>query len=234
MKKIFLVEDEQNLADIIQLNLELENYAVTWVSKGSEAFAKASNLDEFDLVLLDVMLPDVSGITICKEIRKTSNIPILFLSAKGTTQDRILGLKAGGNDYLPKPFDLEELLLKVEILIDGVGGDNSQVEDSYVINNRQINFPTYDVINLTTNERIQLSKREIDLLRLFIENREKVTSRDEILSKLWDKEQYPTSRTIDNYILSFRKLFETDPKNPQHFLSIRSVGYRYTDGKKSN
>lgn len=232
MRKIFLVEDEHNLADIIKLNLELENYSVKWAARGSEAFAEIAKINDYDLVILDVMLPDVSGITLCKEIRKDSSIPILFLSAKGTTQDRIIGLKVGGNDYLPKPFDLEELLLKVRILIEGVDGESHFVEDQYVINKRQINFLTFDVIHLENNERTQLSKREIDLLKLFIENREKVISRDEILDRLWDKEQYPTSRTIDNYILSFRKLFETDPKNPQHFLSIRSVGYRYTDGQK--
>lgn len=232
MKKIFLVEDEQNLADIIKLNLELEGYAVKWVDKGSVAFSEVNKINEFDLVLLDVMLPDVSGITICKEIRKTSNIPILFISAKGTTQDRISGLKAGGNDYLPKPFDLEEMLLKVRILIDGVEGESNPVGDDYEINHREINFLTFDVVNKETNERTQLSKREIELLKLFIENKENVVSRDEILSKLWDTEQYPTARTIDNYILSFRKIFETDSKNPQHFLSIRSVGYRFTDGQK--
>lgn len=230
MKKILLVEDEQNLADIILLNLKLEDYEVEWISKGSEAFAISNHLEAFDLVILDVMLPDVSGITICKEIRKTSNIPILFLSAKGTTQDRIKGLKAGGNDYLPKPFDLEELLLKVGILVDGVEGEEHSMDEEYIINNRRINFLTFDVVNLETQQKHQLSKREIDLLRLFIANKEKVISREEILDKLWDTEQYPTSRTIDNYILSFRKIFETVPKNPQHFLSIRSVGYRYTNG----
>lgn len=232
MKRIYLVEDEQNLADIIRLNLEMEGFFVEHISKGSVAFSNAPKIDEYDLVILDVMLPEVSGITICKEIRKYSNIPVLFLSAKGTTQDRITGLKTGGNDYLPKPFDLEELLLKVQILLNGVDAAKQETErENYTINNRQINFLTFEITDLSTNKKQTLSKREIELLKLFIGNKDRVVSRDEILSEFWDASQYPTARTIDNYILTFRKIFETDPKQPQHFFSIRSVGYRFTDGK---
>jgi len=232
VKRIYLVEDEQNLADIIRLNLEMEGFFVEHVSKGSVAFSNAPKIDEYDLVILDVMLPEVSGITICREIRKYSNIPVLFLSAKGTTQDRITGLKTGGNDYLPKPFDLEELLLKVQILLNGVDTAKQETErEHYTINNRQINFLTFEITDLSTNKKQTLSKREIELLKLFIGNKDRVVSRDEILSEFWDASQYPTARTIDNYILTFRKIFETDPKQPKHFFSIRSVGYRFTDGK---
>lgn len=231
MKKIYLVEDEQNLADVIRLNLEMEGYFVEHASKGSTAFSFASQIDAFDLVILDVMLPEVSGITICKEIRKYSNIPVLFLSAKGATQDRINGLKVGGNDYLPKPFDLEELLLKVQILISGVEGSKNDKIMDYIINNKEINFRTFEITDFKTNTHTTLSKREIELLRMFIENKDRVVSRDEILNKLWDTNQHPTTRTIDNYILSFRKIFENDPKHPEYFFSIRGVGYRFTDGK---
>ena len=116
MKKICLVEDEKSLSELIQMNLEMERFGVVSISNGREAFIRSKELGEFDLVILDVMLPEVSGLTICSEIRKYSNVPILFLSAKGTTEDRITGLKLGGNDYLPKPFDLEELLLRVQNL----------------------------------------------------------------------------------------------------------------------
>lgn len=235
MKKIYLVEDEQNLADVIILNLELEGFEVTHVSKGSIAFSSASKMNDYQLVILDVMLPEVSGITICKEIRKHSTIPILFLSAKGTTQDRINGLKMGGNDYLPKPFDLEELLLKVNILLNGVEGNTvtkaEQSIEKYTINKQEINFLTYEIVDLNTQNKQTVSKREIELLHLFIENQDRVISRDEILAKFWDASQYPTARTIDNYILTFRKIFESDPKNPVYFHSIRGVGYRFTDGK---
>lgn len=226
MKKICLVEDEESLADLIKMNLELDGYAVETISHGTEAFLRASEMDEFRLVILDVMLPEVSGLTICKEIRKYSKIPILFLSAKGTTQDRIFGLKSGANDYLPKPFDLEELLLRVQVLIDGVDNAQEQI-DQLSIGQHEVFFSTYQVMDKKTGLKTDLSKREMELLRLFVMREGKVVSRDEILDSLWKDDQFPTSRTIDNYILTFRKLFEDDPKNPKHFHSIRGVGYKF-------
>lgn len=227
MYKICVIEDEESLSDLIKMNLELEGYAVETISHGTEAILRVNDLQQFDLIILDVMLPEVSGLTICREIRKHSKVPILFLSAKGTTQDRITGLKLGANDYLPKPFDLEELLLRVQILVEGV--DDAQKElESIQINHFVVNFKTFEVRNSRSGEKMELTKREIDLLRLFHLNEGKVVSRDEILDALWKHDQAPTSRTIDNYILAFRKIFESDPKNPIHFHSIRGVGYKFT------
>lgn len=227
MKKICLVEDESSLSDLIKMNLEIDGYHVETIIHGTEAFLRAVEMESFDLVILDVMLPEVSGLTICKEIRKSSKVPILFLSAKGTTQDRIAGLKIGANDYLPKPFDLEELLLRVQVLIEGV--EDIQVTPiKLTIGKLLIDFATFQVKNIETSEIHDLSKREIDLLKLFNEKRGLVVSREEILDNLWGRDQFPTARTIDNYILAFRKLFEIDPKNPQYFHSIRGVGYKFT------
>jgi two-component system, OmpR family, alkaline phosphatase synthesis response regulator PhoP len=227
MKKICLIEDEASLSDLIKMNLEIDGYQVDTIIHGTEAFLRASEMESFDLVILDVMLPEVSGLTICKEIRKNSKVPILFLSAKGTTQDRIAGLKLGANDYLPKPFDLEELLLRVQVLIEGVE-DIQAAPIKLTIGKLVIDFATFQVKNTETNEIHDLSKREIDLLKLFNEKRGLVVSREEILDNLWGSDQFPTARTIDNYILAFRKLFESDPKNPQYFHSIRGVGYKFT------
>ena len=226
MKKICLIEDEESLSELIKMNLELEGYAVETIVHGSEAFIRTSEMNEFSLIILDVMLPEVSGLTICKEIRKYSKVPILFLSAKGTTQDRILGLKLGANDYLPKPFDLEELLLRVQVLIDGVENNNEEII-KLEFGNFIIDFNTYEVKNIQNGEIIELSKREIDLLKLFNLKLGLVVSREEILDALWNDDQFPTSRTIDNYILAFRKIFEKDPKNPKYFHSIRGVGYKF-------
>jgi two-component system alkaline phosphatase synthesis response regulator PhoP len=170
------------------------------------------------------MLPHVSGLDICKDLRKLSNVPILFLSAIGTTVDRIAGLKLGANDYLPKPFDLEELLLKVQILLNR---NAIEQEEELTIGKKTVHFSTYEITDNTSSEIIILSKKEIDLLKLFAEKEGLVVSRDEILDKVWG-DQFPTSRTIDNYILSFRKTFENDPKNPLFFHSIRGVGYKFT------
>ncbi len=226
MKSICVIEDEESLSDLIRMNLELEGYQVETIQHGTEAFLQAADMDQFVLVILDVMLPEVSGLTICKEIRKYSKVPILFLSAKGTTQDRIAGLKLGANDYLPKPFDLEELLLRVQILIEGVENQQEQM-NNVQIGDFDIDFGSYTVKNSKTKFETELSKREMELLRLFFAKQGTVVSREEILDELWGDDQYPTSRTIDNYILTFRKIFENDPKNPVHFHSIRGVGYKF-------
>lgn len=227
MHKICVVEDEESIAELLKMNLELEGYATELISHGTEAFLRASEMDSFSLVILDVMLPEVSGLTICREIRKYCKVPILFLSAKGTTQDRIAGLKLGANDYLPKPFDLEELLLKVQILIQGVE-EQKQHLSSYELGKYTIDFERFLLMDNESKESVDMSKREIELLRLFVKKQGVVVSREEILDELWGDDQFPTSRTIDNYILTFRKLFEIDPKNPMYFHSIRGVGYKFT------
>lgn len=227
MKRICVIEDELSLSELIKMNLELEGYFVEVITHGTEAFLRAFEMTKFDLVVLDVMLPEVSGLTICKEIRKYSRVPVLFLSAKGTTQDRIVGLKLGANDYLPKPFDLEELLLKVQILVTGVEEEMEVPLSIMTIGNFQVDFSTFEVINLQTKSIHTLTKREIELLDFFNKKVGLVVSREEILDALWGNDQFPTSRTIDNYILGFRKLFENDPKNPQFFHSIRGVGYKF-------
>ncbi|TNE53748.1 MAG: response regulator transcription factor [Bacteroidetes bacterium] len=224
MRKICLIEDEESLSSLIQMNLELEAYEVETITHGTEAFLRAHEMDRFQLVILDVMLPEVSGLTICKEIRKHSKVPILFLSAKGTTQDRIHGLKLGANDYLPKPFDLEELLLRVQIL---TGATSTEVVKTIRIGSYEVDFSTYEVIEIGSGEKQDLSKREIELLKLFHERNGEVVSRDEILDRLWQDDQFPSSRTIDNYILAFRKLFEEDPRHPKYFHSVRGVGYKF-------
>ena len=228
MKRICVIEDELSLSELIKMNLELEGYVVEVIVHGSEAYLRAFEMSKFDLVVLDVMLPEVSGLTICKEIRKYSRVPVLFLSAKGTTQDRILGLKLGANDYLPKPFDLEELLLKVQILVTGVDEEIEIPVSTMTIGNLHVNFSTFEVMNLQTKSISTLTKREIELLDFFNKKVGLVVSREEILDALWGNDQFPTSRTIDNYILVFRKLFEIDPKNPQFFHSVRGVGYKFT------
>ena len=226
MKRIYLVEDEAVLLDSIKLNLEYDGYEVIGIKSGTEAFDNAKELGESDLVILDVMLPGYNGIQVCKEIRKFSDVPILFLSAKGSTVDRVMGLKAGGNDYLPKHFDLEELLLKVKILL--AVQLKTTAQNIFTIGSKTINFQTFEVCDSQEKNILTFSKREVDLLQLFSVNVGRVISRDEILDTIWGMDKFPTPRTIDNYILTFRKVFEIDPKEPQHFHSIRGVGYKLT------
>ena len=226
MKRIYLVEDESVLLDSIKMNLSYEGYEVIDIQKGNLAFEKAEEMSTSDLVILDVMLPGANGIDVCREIRRFSEVPILFLSAKGTTVDRVVGLKAGGNDYLPKPFDLEELLLKVKILL--AIPSKKTIHHVLNIGNKSIDFNTFEVLDSEGKSLHVFSKREVDLLHLFAENIGRVLSRDERLDKIWGMDQLPTPRTIDNYILSYRKIFEADLKEGKFFHSIRGVGYKLT------
>lgn len=223
-QKIILVEDEQSIAEAVILNLELELYDVKHIDNGRTAVSEIQTLANADLVILDVMLPEVNGIDICKELRTISNVPVLFLSAKGTSTDKIEGLRSGGTDYLSKPFDLEELLLRVKILI----GRSTTFIQTSTIGDKKIDFKTYTVSDKDGNEVTELSKREVALLQLFINKQGEVISRDEILDRVWGTDQFPTARTIDNFILTFRKLFEENPKEPVYFHSIRGVGYKFT------
>lgn len=226
MSKICLVEDEKSISELVQLNLELEGYDVTVFRNGQTAKNALTDPDVYDLIILDVMLPGVSGIDVCQHIRTLSQVPVLFLSAKGTTVDRIAGLKAGGNDYLPKPFDLEELLLRVAVLAQA---PLNHEEEIITIGDHSVNFKTFVVKNNNTNEEITLSKKEVGIIKLLNTKKGEVVSRNEILDEVWGKDQYPTTRTIDNFILNIRKIFEEDPRSPKYFHSIRGVGYKFTN-----
>ena len=230
---ILLVEDESSLSDLISLNLELEGYEVATTADGMSGLEMARTGD-FQLCVLDIMLPKMDGLTVCKTLRSEGNtIPILFLSAKGEGSDRVQGLKFGANDYLTKPFHLEELLLRIENLIRKF--DPSTVIDArtgiFQFGGNVINFSTFEVEGNNTNGKITLSKREIDLLQFLIARAGEVVSRDEILTAVWGEDVFPSTRTIDNYILAFRKYFETNSREPEFFHSIRSVGYKFTGSK---
>jgi two-component system, OmpR family, alkaline phosphatase synthesis response regulator PhoP len=222
---IFIVEDEINLANTIALNLKLENYQVSIASKGTDAlrfFTK--NHASLSLILLDVMLPDINGFDLCKEFKKIApTLPVIFLTAKNQTSDKIDGLKLGADDYITKPFDLEELLLRISNLLKRT---QKETESVFSFEGCQINFQTFEILDVAGNTQT-LSKREIGLLELLTSNENKVISRDEIIEKLWNIDENASSRTIDNYILNFRKYFEQNPKAPKHFHSIRGVGYKF-------
>jgi two-component system alkaline phosphatase synthesis response regulator PhoP len=184
----------------------------------------------FDLILLDVMLPELDGFDVSENIRlQNIETPILMLSARAGSSDRVTGLKKGADDYLTKPFNLEELLLRVEKLIEKNKklSDRSHVNELLHFGGNTINFKSQKAVNYQ-GEEVQLSKKEIMLLKLMVEYKNEVVSREKILQAVWGYQVFPTTRTIDNFILNFRKYFEKDPKNPRHFHSIRSVGYRFT------
>jgi len=229
-KRILVVEDEKHLSETIKLNLELENYHVSVAVDGRKALDLFKE-QHFDLVLLDIMIPQMDGIAVCETIRLTNQeTPILFLSAKSTPEDRILGLKKGGDDYLTKPFNLEELIIRVQKLVDrGEGGATTaqQSNEFYQFSDNKVNFSSYEATGV--NGDFILTKKEALLLKLLVENKNEVVSREKILKVVWGYTVYPSTRTIDNFILSFRKYFEKNPHNPTHFKSIRGVGYKFME-----
>ena len=223
--RILLVEDEENIRDVVKLNLELEDYEVITSGNGKDALKKIEE-QHFDLLILDVMLPDVDGYQICEQVRLSNmEVPIIFLTAKDTSLDRINGLKKGADDYLTKPFHLEELLLRVNNLIKRSSKSSEKVLKIYTFGNNKINFTTF--VAETINGSFNLTKKEVKLLKLLIDRKDEVVSRQQILQSVWGYDVYPSTRTIDNFILSFRKYFEKNPREPKHFLSIRGVGYKF-------
>ena len=229
MDRLLLVEDEVSLLDLLKENLEEEGYKVVGVTNGKDA-VKRFKEEHFDLIILDIMLPGMDGLNVCENIRLINNeTPIIFLSAKNTPEDRIKGLKKGGDDYLTKPFHLEELLLRITKLVSRNKSktDNPNVLSDYTFGENSVNFESYEATS--KDGKFNLTKKEAHLLKLLIENKGEVVSREKILQSVWGYSVYPSTRTIDNFILAFRKYFEEDPKNPEFFTSVRGVGYKFTN-----
>jgi two-component system, OmpR family, alkaline phosphatase synthesis response regulator PhoP len=226
--RILLVEDEVGIRDTVKLNLELEGYEVVATGNGRKALEYIQH-QHFDLLLLDVMLPDVDGFTITEQVRLTNTeVPILILTAKDMAQDKVTGLKKGADDYLTKPYNLEELLLRVSNLMRRSQRVKGEVSDLYEFGENKVNFSTFEATTWE-GQSVVLTKKESMLLKLLVERKNEVVSRNQILQAVWGYDVFPSTRTIDNFILAFRKYFERDPKQPEFFHSIRGVGYKFTN-----
>ena len=227
---ILLVEDEEHLQEALRMNFEMEGFEVTSAYDGAAALDAIAG-EYFDLIILDLMIPEIDGLSVCESIRLTnSEVPILILSAKNNSSDRVLGLKKGADDYLAKPFDLEELLIRVNKLITKSRKMTSLVvtPEEYTFGGNTINFKSLECVT-SQGQNITLTKKEGMLLKLLIENKNEVVTREKILQSVWGYNVYPTTRTIDNFILSFRKYFEEDSRNPKYFHSVRGLGYKFTE-----
>ncbi len=226
-KRILLVEDEISIQKVIQLNLELEDYEVVSTDNGTKALNLARS-QYFDLIVLDVMLPEVNGLEICEQVRLSNKeIAIIIVSAKDSQEDRIQGLKNGADDYLVKPFNLEELLLRIEKLLSRKDKKERTTSNIFTFGSNSINFSSYEAKGNGID--FFLTKKEAQLLQLLIERKNEAVSREQILKTVWGYDVYPATRTIDNFLLSFRKYFEKDPKNPRFFKSVRGVGYKFSN-----
>jgi two-component system OmpR family response regulator len=232
MKHILVVEDEPHLASGIKYNLEAEGYEVSVAGDGPTALSMVTaDPMSVDLVILDLMLPGMSGYDVCQAIREEDNeLPVLILSARTLPEDRARGFDVGADQYLHKPFDLDELLSRVRNLITrrprfpALAG-RKNLGDVYEFGRAKVNFDSFEVT--VGEERVQLTHMEMKLLRYFIENEGSVVSRSELLDDVWGMSSTPTTRTVDNFVMRLRKYFEVDPAEPRHFLSVRGTGYRF-------
>ncbi len=233
--RILLVEDEQNLADGIREILEGEGYVVRVAADGESGLAMIRDGDH-DLVILDVMLPKLDGFTVCETVRSEGrDVPVLFLTARGGTDNRIRGLEAGGDDYLTKPFSLKELLLRVSAILRRRTWVVSVVAAGGTLRfcGNEFDFHSFQGRSWDGREQA-LTHKEAMILKLLADREGEVVSREEILDKVWGYEVYPSTRTVDNFIVRLRRRFEPDPDRPRFFLTVRGVGYRFCRAEENS
>ncbi len=226
-KKIVVVEDEEHLAKGLQFNLEREGYRVTLVDNGQSALDLLGK-EEFDLMILDIMLPKVSGLEVARRIRKTNmRFPILMLSAKSTDEDRELGLQAGADDYLTKPFHLPELLLRVKGILRRWEWYKEPVHDQEVFQfgDMWINFASGKAKGCSGE--FYLTAKEALLMKLLVKNKGNIVTREELLEKVWGYDPQTETRTVDNFVARLRKYFEKKPQSPKYIITHREKGYEF-------
>lgn len=224
---ILLVEDEAGLRMTLGDRLTTEGYAVDFATNGDEAFEKATHLP-FDLILLDVMLPRRSGFDVCRDIRQAGLItPILMLTARGQTVDKVLGLKIGADDYLTKPFEIMELMARIEALLRRAPAKPAAQQGPLQIGSLTVDLRGTSVAR--DKKPIRLSAREFQLLRYFIEHRGATLSRDQILKDVWGYSADTFTRTVDVHVASLRQKLEKDPKQPELILTVQGLGYKFAE-----
>jgi len=224
-RRILVVEDDAHLADGLRINLDLEGYDPVLAASAEEA-QEIWQRGGIELILLDVMLPGMDGFQFCRIVREEGDrVPILFLTARTAGQDRIRGLDEGGDDYIAKPFELNELLARVKSLFrrqDWFRG--RETPQLLRIGRAEINLRGYQAT--TADGPVVLKEKEVMILRLLSEHENEPVDRETILDRVWGFGAYPTTRTVDNFILSLRKIIEEDPRRPCHILTVHGVGYR--------
>ena len=226
--RILVVEDDPYLAAGLVENLRAEGYTVDQAGDGRTALERLAT-QAYGLVLLDVMLPEIDGFTVCRTLRERGdNSPVLFLTARGDPADRVRGLEAGGDDYLPKPFHLKELLLRVRAILRRWDWYQSAAAETAVLRfgENEVDFRAFRgrAWNGLTQE---LTEKEAMILKVLAERPGEIVSREDLLERVWGYDVFPSTRTVDNFILRLRRRFERDPANPRHFLTVWGVGYRF-------
>lgn len=223
-KRILVVEDEPDMQSGIKDNLEFEGYEVDTASDGQEGLHKISH-NQYNLVLLDVMLPHISGFDVCKKARQNNiETPIIFLTAKGEEIDKVIGLESGGDDYLTKPFSLRELLARVKAVLRRTDKQPTASLSAITIGNLSVDFSTYTAT--VKGKEVKMTSKEFEILQYLLKHKNATISRDSLLDNVWGYDFQPTARTIDNFILKLRQKIEDNPNDPQIIITIHGMGYR--------
>lgn len=223
--KILLVEDEQGLILTLTDRLQSEGFDVKTASDGATGFSLACE-ENFDLIILDVMLPKKNGYDVCRDLRgKGIETPILMLTAKGETIDKVLGLKLGADDYLTKPFEVIELLARIEALLRRSPGKNQISPDFFRFGDVAVDFKRAEVSK--NDKPVELSAMEFKLLQFLIENRGRVHSRNDLLDAVWGYDAMPSTRTVDVHVAWLRQKLEANPKHPQFIQTVHGFGYKF-------
>ena len=230
LPRLLVVEDDHRLAAGLARNLELEGFRIESVHSGEDALRTASSTgDGFDLIILDIMLPGIDGLEVCRRLRdRSDDIPILFLTARGTDADRVLGLRLGADDYLTKPFVVEELVLRIRGILRRAAWSRSplSVGPEIPVGRCRVDLDTMRAKAI--EGEVTLTEREVMLLRFLAENEGRVVTRGELLESVWGYTFDTATRTLDTFIHRLRKYFEVDPRSPRHIHTVRGVGYRFT------
>jgi DNA-binding response OmpR family regulator len=224
MNNILIVEDETQMRAGLKDNLEFEGYTIDVAEDGQIGLEKGLQ-NPYDLIILDVMLPKLSGFDVCKKIRESGiTIPIIMLTAKGEEIDKVLGLELGADDYVTKPFSLRELLARVKAILRRVDETKPGNHQKIVIGKLEIDFDAYTAI--AEGKSIDMTHKEFEVIKYLWWHRGATVSRDKLLEEVWGYEEYPTTRTVDNFILKLRQKIEINPNKPQHILTVHGIGYK--------
>jgi len=224
MKRILIIEDDPAILLGLEASLKEEHFEILSSSDGEKGY-QLGKKENLDLIILDVMLPNKNGFDICKDWRKEgNNTPVIMLTSKKDEIDKIMGLEIGADDYITKPFSVRELLARIKAVLRRKNEIIKDIEE-YSFSNVHINFRKLEAMK--EEKPLDLSATEFKVLKFFIEHEGEVVTREMLLDNVWGYESLPTTRTVDNFILSIRKQIEDDPSNPKHLITIHKAGYKF-------
>lgn len=224
---VLLVEDEPGISMILTDRLDLEGYEVETAEDGETGLQKALN-GKYDLIVLDVMLPKKSGFEVCRTLRQSNVMtPVLMLTARGNVVDKVTGLQIGADDYLTKPFDMMELVARLQALLRRSQLPGARLADTYEFADVKVDFKRSEVTR--GGQVVAMSAREFQLLKYLIEHRDETISRDELLKEVWGYDAMPETRTVDVHMAWLRQKLEENQKMPKHFVTVRGLGYRFSE-----